>query len=93
MVVLARALFRKPRLLLLDESMSAMDRKTEAFVLNLLEKEKHERMTIMVTHRMATAEKCDRIVILEEGKIAAYGSPRQLKAFPNFFSESLQKVY
>lgn len=90
LVVLARALFRQPEVLLLDESMSAMDRNTEAFVLQLIEKTKHKRMTILVTHRMAAARKCDRIYVLEHGRITAEGTPAELLAYPNFFSESIQ---
>lgn len=90
LVALARALYRQPKLLLLDESMSAMDRNTENFVLSLIENDKHQRMTIMVTHRMATARKCDRIYMLEHGRITDSGTPAELLDYPNFFSESLR---
>ncbi|MBL7854764.1 MAG: peptidase domain-containing ABC transporter [Cyclobacteriaceae bacterium] len=92
LVALARALFRQPKVLLLDESMSAMDRNTEAFVVRLLEKAKQDRITVLVTHRMATAQRCDRVYILENGKIQLKGTPEQLRSFSNFYSEGLQVV-
>jgi ABC-type bacteriocin/lantibiotic exporter with double-glycine peptidase domain len=92
LVALARALFRQPKVLLLDESMSAMDRNTEAFVVRLLEKAKQDRITVLVTHRMATAQRCDRVYILENGKIELKGTPEQLRSFSNFYSEGLQAL-
>ncbi|MCU0420702.1 MAG: peptidase domain-containing ABC transporter [Cyclobacteriaceae bacterium] len=88
LVVLARALFRQPRVLLLDEATAAMDRKTEKFVLDLLKQQKKGRITLLVTHRMTVASQCDEIVILESGTVAAAGTPKQLMATTNFFSES-----
>lgn len=92
LVALARALYRQPKLLLLDESMSAMDRNTEAFVLQLLEKDKAKRMTVLVTHRMATAKQCDRIYVLEQGRVTAAGNSVELLAYPNFFSDNVVPV-
>lgn len=89
---LDQALYRQPKLLLLDESMSAMDRNTEAFVLQLLEKDKAKRMTVLVTHRMATAKQCDRIYVLEQGRVTAAGNSVELLAYPNFFSDNVVPV-
>lgn len=88
LVVLARALFRNPKLLLLDEATAAMDRKTEKFVMNLIMKHKERRVTILVTHRILMAQECDTIYILENGTVSAMGSPQQLMLSQNFFSES-----
>lgn len=68
LVVLARALVRKPKLLLLDEATSAMDKETEQFVLDLLKKQKSGRITIMVTHRASVAKQCDAVFVIENGK-------------------------
>lgn len=92
LVLLARALFRDPRILLLDEATSAMDRHTERFVMDLLIRKKCCRITVMVTHRVKTASLCDRIYILKDGAIEAEGSPASLRLFDNFFSESLRDV-
>ncbi len=69
LVALARALFRKPSLLLLDEATSAMDRNTENFIMELLLKLKPEMAILMVTHRTQTADRCNRVYMLEQGTI------------------------
>ena len=78
LVVFSRVLFRRPKLLLLDEATSAMDRSMENFILGLLEKDKKERITLLVTHRIKTTEQCDRILILENGSIINSGTPEEL---------------
>lgn len=92
LVVLARALFRKPQLLLLDEATSAMDRNTENFILSLLQKLKTEMGILIVTHRIKTAQRCDSIYILESGVIASSGTPEELMLTENFFSESYREL-
>ena len=92
LVVLARALFRNPQLLLLDEATSAMDRNTENFILALLQKLKSKMSILMVTHRIKTAQRCDRIYILENGTITQAGSPAELMLTSNFYSESYKEL-
>lgn len=92
LVVLARALFRKPRLLLLDEATSAMDRNTENFILSVLQKLKSEMGILLVTHRIKTAQRCDRIYILENGVISLSGTPKDLMLTENFYSESYNEL-
>jgi len=92
LVVLARALFRKPQLLLLDEATSAMDRNTENIILSLLKTLKPEMGIILVTHRIKTAQRCDRIYILEAGTISSSGTPEELMLTENFYSESYKEL-
>lgn len=73
---IARALVRKPSVLILDDSTSALDVKTEAALWGELERE-HATM-LMVTQKIRTAMKADRILLLEEGRISAYGTHKQL---------------
>jgi ABC-type bacteriocin/lantibiotic exporter with double-glycine peptidase domain len=92
LVVLARALFRQPQILMLDEATSAMDRNTENFILSLLQKSKSEMAILLVTHRIKTAQRCDRIYILEAGTIHSSGTPNELMLTENFFSESYKEL-
>ena len=75
LVALARALYRQPQLLFLDEATSAMDSNTENFVLNLLENLKFETGILMVTHRNSIAQQADKVYRIEKGvthKIEAF---------------------
>ncbi|WP_052245835.1 ABC transporter ATP-binding protein [Sporosarcina sp. ZBG7A] len=73
---IARALVRKPAILLLDDSTSALDVKTENALWEALE---GERATmIVITQKIHTAQGADRILLLDEGKVAAYGTHDQL---------------
>jgi ATP-binding cassette, subfamily C, bacteriocin exporter len=92
LVALARALFRNPQLLILDEATAAMDKNTENFVLQLLLKLKSEMAVLLVTHRIKSARMADRIYILEEGKISASGTPTTLLNTDNFYSESVREL-
>lgn len=67
LVVLARALFLKPKILLLDEATAAMDNTTEDFVMDLLQKENVNMAILLVTHRDRTAKRCQESFILVNG--------------------------
>jgi ATP-binding cassette subfamily B protein len=69
LVALARALYRSPSLLLLDEPTSAMDTKTERFVIDLLQSKNSQLAILMVTHRMHLAQISTRIYQLENGTV------------------------
>jgi len=87
-IALMRALYKKPKVLLLDEFTSAMDRKTEHFVLDLLNKLKSELTIIFISHRIHSLPKiADRIYILENGIIADFGNHEKLMESKNFYSE------
>ncbi|MFY0591394.1 peptidase domain-containing ABC transporter [Roseivirga sp.] len=87
LVGLARALWSNPEILLLDEATSALDRKTEQFVLTILKKLKETKLILLVTHRITTAAKADKIYILENNTISQSGSPLELLKNRNFFSD------
>ena len=67
MVALARSLYKKPKLLILDEATSAMDKLTEKFILDLLSKLRKEISIILVTHKIESALLADRVFYLEGG--------------------------
>lgn len=78
LVALARALYHKPQLLLLDEATAAMDRHTEKTILDLLLRLRPEMGIIIVTHRAKTAAIADRIYMIEDHEISQSGSPTVL---------------
>jgi ABC-type bacteriocin/lantibiotic exporter with double-glycine peptidase domain len=87
-IALMRALYKKPKILLLDEFTSAMDRKTEQFVLNLLNKLKSELTIIFISHRLHSLPKiADQIYVLENGIISDFGNHEKLMETKNFYSE------
>lgn len=87
-IALMRALYKKPKVLLLDEFTSAMDRKTEQFVLQLLNKLKSELTIIFISHRLHSLPKiADQIYVLENGIIADFGNHEKLMESKNFYSE------
>ena len=70
---IARALYHKPKLLILDESTSALDNHTEKSVIEEIYNLRKNITIIMISHRMSTIEKCDKIFLLEDGKLKNQG--------------------
>lgn len=92
LVAIARALFNKPQLLLLDEVTSSLDRHSENFILNLLKRMQPEVCVFMITHRIQTARVTDNIYILDKGTIAISGTPQELLRSDNFYSRAYQEI-
>jgi len=72
-IALARAIYKKPDILILDEATSALDNKSEALIQKALEKLKHEMITITVAHRLSTIENSDAILVFKNGEIVCRG--------------------
>jgi ATP-binding cassette, subfamily C, bacteriocin exporter len=88
LLALMRVLYKKPQLLLLDEFTSAMDRKTEQFVIKLLLKLKCEMSIIFISHRLHSLKHiADRIYIIERGETKLFGSHKHLMQSSNFYSD------
>lgn len=73
-IALARALAWEPPILLLDDPLSAVDAKTEAAILEAIERQASRRTVVLITHRVAAAAQCDEIVVLDQGRIIARGT-------------------
>ena len=77
-VAIARAFLRAPRLLLADEATSALDTATEIGILQSLQEVAQGRTAVFVAHRLSTVRSCDRIVVMENGKIVEQGTHEEL---------------
>jgi ABC-type bacteriocin/lantibiotic exporter with double-glycine peptidase domain len=87
-IALARVLYKKPQFLILDEATSAMDRKTENFTMNLLEKIKLKCAVLFISHRLNRLKiSADIIYILENRTILEFGNHRELMETQNFYSD------
>lgn len=73
-VSIARALIKSPQILLLDDCLSAVDTETEEKIINNLESITNDKTTIIVSHRVSSAKKADKIIVLDEGEIIQQGS-------------------
>lgn len=79
---IARALYRRPRLLLLDEATSSLDADTESSVLDSLEAMRGQITIVTVSHGEAAVSRCDRIVVLDQGRVRAAGTWSEISGDP-----------
>lgn len=90
-VSIARALIKEAPILLLDDSLSAVDTETEERILNNLKNITANRTTIIVTHRVSSAKNADRIIILDEGKIVEKGTHDELINAGGYYQDLYNK--
>jgi ABC-type multidrug transport system fused ATPase/permease subunit len=79
-VSIARALIRQPDLLVLDDSLSAVDAKTERAIINNIQEIRQDKTNVIVTHRLSAVAEADKVLVLEDGKIVEVGTPSELLA-------------
>ena len=77
-ISIARALMKNAPILILDDSVSAVDTKTERTILKNLRETREGKTTILIAHRISTIEQMDKILFIEEGKVIAFGTHTQL---------------
>ena len=90
-LAIARALLRNPRILFLDEATSALDPGTEIAINATLERLAKGRTVIQVTHRLASTAACDRVFVMDKGRLAEHGTRAELIARGGMFSRLLRK--
>ena len=84
---LARALYRHPQVLLLDEATSALDNVTERHVVDAIHGQLPGVTIIMIAHRISTVRKCDRLYMIDRGKLVAEGNYEELLSSSDLFAE------
>ena len=87
---IARALAKQPAILILDDSVSAVDTKTEESIITNLKRIRKGQTTIMVAHRISTVKKLDKIVLLDQGKLVGIGSHEALLATNALYQEMVR---
>lgn len=84
-VCIARALVRNPRILILDEATSSLDARTESEILDCLNRIARGRTVVSIAHRLRAVRQCDRIHVLDAGRIVESGSHDELVAHPGLY--------
>lgn len=90
-ISIARALAKNPEVLILDDSVSAVDTKTEEAIINNLYKERKGRTTIFIAHRISTVKKMDKIILLDDGKVVAVGSHTELLKTSKLYQDMVER--
>jgi ATP-binding cassette subfamily B protein len=90
-VSIARALIKNPEILLLDDSLSAVDAKTEAQIIENIQNERSGKTTIITTHRLSGIQHADHIIVLDEGLIVEEGTHDELLKDNGWYKEQYDR--
>lgn len=88
---IARAIARRPPILILDDPLAAVDTQTEAAILGKLRGAIEGRTTLIVSHRASTLGIADRILVLEDGRVTADGTPAELAKRPGYYRDMVER--
>ena len=90
-ISIARAIIKNPQILLLDDCLSAVDTETEENIINNLSAITKDKTTIIVSHRVSSAKKADKIIVLDQGKIIQQGTHNELIKQIGYYKELYAK--
>jgi ATP-binding cassette subfamily B protein len=86
-ISIARAIIKNPKLLLLDDCLSAVDTETEEKILKNLAKVSKDKTTIIVSHRISSAKNANKVIVLEDGKVIQEGTHETLVNVDGYYKE------
>ncbi|MEX1382685.1 ABC transporter ATP-binding protein [Lutibacter sp.] len=86
-ISIARALIKDPKILILDDCLSAVDTETEETILNNLYKVSHNKTTLIVSHRISSVKNADKVIVIENGTIVQQGTHNQLVNKAGYYKE------
>lgn len=88
-ISIARALLRRPAILVLDEPTSALDMRSESLVHETFTELKGEVTVVAIAHRLSTLNTCDRILVMQDGRVQAFGTREELEQQSEFYRDAL----
>ena len=90
LVAFARAFLADPAVLILDEATSSLDIPSERMVQRALRTVLANRTALVIAHRLSTIDECDRIMVIQDGRVTAFDSPAVLRESENFYAEAVR---
>jgi ATP-binding cassette subfamily B multidrug efflux pump len=90
-VSIARAIVREPKILMLDDALSAVDTKTENTILNSMKRIMQSRTSIIISHRVSSAKLANKIIVLVDGRVVEEGTHESLLAKESFYKDLYEK--
>lgn len=88
---IARALIKQPKIVILDDCLSAVDTTTEQHILGYFQEALKDKSAIIITHRIFSSLKVDKVLVLDEGSILEYGTPSELMSKKGYYYQLLSE--
>ena len=93
LICFIRAFLRKSKIILLDEATASVDQKTEMLIQSLIDNFFQNKTLIIIAHRIETVKKCDKIIVMQNGKIIEFDTPKNLLMKKEGIFKNLDEVY
>ncbi len=90
-ISIARAMIKDPEILILDDSLSAVDAKTETAIINNIQQSRHGKTTVIATHRLSAVQYADLIVVMDHGEIVQQGRHQELLQAGGWYKEQFDR--